>query len=171
MGAQPGWYEDGADVNLLRYWDGSSWTDQFMPSGHASSADHAQVVSRGARPTSEVPLGMRREQVAHDLAIAYINNRFGVEVAGEFSIRSSTNLDNVVDDVSGEGEVETQRHPGIHDLEMVRVGTGQRHFFGIGPEKMELVPTGRYEVDGILRSMIEEYRAAYSRILELLDGG
>lgn len=169
MGAQPGWYEDGTDVNRLRYWDGSRWTDQFMPSRHGASAGHAQGGSRDEEPTAEKPSGMRREQIAHDLAIAYINNRYGVEVTGELSISSYTNDDDVVKDVSGEGAVETQKHPGLHDQEMMRVGTGQR-YFGVGPERTKLVPTGRYEVDAILVSMIAEYRAAYWRILELLDG-
>lgn len=111
------------------------------------------------------------EQVAHDLAVAYINNRYGIRVTGEFSISSSKNYElDVVQDVTGEGSVRTEVLPDLHDPELVRVGTGQRHLFGLGPEKTELVPTGKYEIDGVLRSMIDDYHKAYSRILELLDG-
>jgi hypothetical protein len=75
----------------------------------------------------------------------------------------------VVRDVTGEGTVRTERHPGLDEPEMARVRTGQRHFFGMGPEKTQLVPTGKHEVDRVLRSMIGEYYAAYWRILDLLD--
>ncbi|RYF46198.1 MAG: DUF2510 domain-containing protein, partial [Comamonadaceae bacterium] len=27
----PGWHQDPADANLLRYWDGRQWTEQTQP--------------------------------------------------------------------------------------------------------------------------------------------
>jgi hypothetical protein len=109
------------------------------------------------------------EQVAHDLAIAYINNRYGIRVTGEFSVDSTKNYDmDVVKEVTGEGSVSTELLPDLDDPEMVRVGTGERHLFGLGPEKTKLVHTGAYEIDGVLRSMIDDYYRAYSRILALL---
>ena len=110
-----------------------------------------------------------KEHVAHDLAIAYINNRYGIRVTGDFSISSSKNYElDVLEDVTGEGTVRTEVLPDLNDPVMVRVGTGERHLFGIGPEKTRLVATGEYEVDSVLRSMIDDYYRAYSRILELL---
>lgn len=113
---------------------------------------------------------MNVDQVAHDLAIAYINNRFGAEITGTFTVSSSTNYDNdTVRDVVGEGTVTTERHPGPYDPELVRVGTGARSLFGIGPEKTRLEPTGAYAVDDIFRSMIDEYEHAFQRLVQLLQ--
>ena len=116
-----------------------------------------------------VGLTIPKEQIAHDLAIAYINNRYGVRVTGEFSISSSKNLHDVVEDVTGGGSVSTEVLPDPDDPVMERVGTGERYIFGRGPEKKKLVPTGRYKIDGVFRDMIDDYRKAYARILKLLD--
>ena len=64
---------------------------------------------------------MSVDQIAHDLAIAYINN--GAEVTGSFSVESTKNYDSdTVSDVSGQGKVTTKRLPGIFDPRMVSVG-------------------------------------------------
>src|SRR5687768_11371600 len=113
---------------------------------------------------------MNVDQIAHDLAIAYINNRYGVEVTGSFSVDSTRNYDNdTVREVSGEGDVTTERLPGIFDPHMVSVGTGKRHFFGVGPEKMRMEPTAEFAVDRIFRNMIADYRHAYERFLQVLE--
>jgi hypothetical protein len=101
-----------------------------------------------------------KEQIAHDLAMAYVNNRYGAEVSGEFSVNTWG------DEVSGSGEVETSRLPGVGEILMTKVGTGEKYFFGL-IEKTESVEAG-YVVDGIFERMIEDYYAAYSRFLELL---
>lgn len=113
---------------------------------------------------------MNVDQIAHALAIAYINNRYGAEVTGSFSVDSTKNYDNdTVSDVSGKGDVTTERLPGIFDPHMVSVGTGKRHFFGVGPEKMRMEATAEFAVDSIFRSMIADYRHAYERFLQLLQ--
>jgi hypothetical protein len=113
---------------------------------------------------------MNADQIAHDLAIAYINNRYGVNVTGNFSVESSTNYESdTVRDVRGQGNVETHHLPDLSDLQMVRVGTGTRSLFGIGPEKTRLEPTGEYAVDSVFRSMIADYHNAYQRFLQLLE--
>lgn len=35
-GAQPGWYPDASDANLVRYWDGARWTENTQPAVAAS---------------------------------------------------------------------------------------------------------------------------------------
>ena len=98
-----------------------------------------------------------KEQIAHDLAIVYIINRYGAEVTGDFS----------VDDGEGSGRVDTERLPGVDQIRRVRVGTGERRVFGL-LEKKVLVEDG-YEVDSVFRQMISDYTSAYHRFLALLD--
>lgn len=112
---------------------------------------------------------MDNDQIAHDLAIAYINNRCGVDVTGEFSVTSTTHMDdNAIDDVSGSGSVETLRLPDVDAPVMVKVGTGEK-YFRIGPEKKRWEVTGEFQVDSTFRSMINDYRAAYDRFMQLLE--
>ncbi|MBC9225939.1 hypothetical protein GL325_06380 [Aeromicrobium sp. 636] len=101
---------------------------------------------------------MDRDQLAHDMAMAYIHNRYGAEVSGEFSVSSSTDYDSgAVNDVSGKGTVETDRLPEVFEVETTRVKTGERHLFGLGPAKTMEVSTGQYAVDRVFRRMIEDY--------------
>lgn len=111
-----------------------------------------------------------KEQVAHDLAIAYINNKYGVDVTGDFDVRSSgggsfSDSDRITD-VYGSGSVSTQHFPAVDEPKMIKVGTGQKGFLGI--EKKQPVQSG-YLVDDIFRDMIKDYYAAYSRFLEILN--
>jgi hypothetical protein len=101
-----------------------------------------------------------QEQLAHDLAIAYVNNRYGAEVKGELSVDTSDG------DVTGWGTVETKRLPDTAEIRRIRVPTGEKHFFGL-LGKTESIESG-YEVDEVFKQMIEDYRKAYSRFLELL---
>lgn len=167
MVAQAGWHEDSADPSRLRYWDGSRWTDHYTPKPPLPSGEPHAAPSAPGRSGEETMIPI--EQVAHDLAIAYINNRYGIRVIGEFSVDSTRNYEmDVVQEVTGEGSVSTELLPDLDDPETVRVGTGERHLFGLGPEKTRLVHTGAYEIDGVLRNMINDYYKAYARILELL---
>lgn len=102
------------------------------------------------------------EQVAHDLAMVYVHNRYGAEVTGSFEVN------NYGDDVSGSGKVQTERLPHVDSTYMTKVSTGEKRFFGLIDRK-ELVDTGEYEVDDVFREMIRDYRAAYSRILTLIS--
>ena len=47
------------------------------------------------------------KQIAHDLAIAYINNKYGPNVNGDFSVTGSNN------DIYGSGSVETKFLPDV----------------------------------------------------------
>jgi len=98
-----------------------------------------------------------KEQIAHDLALAYINNRYGVDVSGDFFLS----------DGDGSGSVSTTHLPSVDSPKTVKVGTGQKGFLGI--EKKQRVQAG-YLVDDVFAKMINDYHVAYSRFLELLNG-
>lgn len=102
-----------------------------------------------------------KDQIAHDLAIAYINNRYGAEVSGEFSVSTWER------DVTGSGQVETERLPDVNEIRRVRVGTGERHFFGLR-ERKTWAESG-YEVDPVFANMIDDYYDAHARFLALLE--
>lgn len=103
---------------------------------------------------------IEKEQVAHDLAIAYVNNRFGAEVSGDFSVSTSDG------DVTGWGSVETRRLPSTDKVRRVKVPTGEKYLMGL-LEKKESVDDG-YAVDEVFDRMIGDYLNAYERFLELL---
>ena len=104
-----------------------------------------------------------REQIAHDLALVYLANRFAVDVRGDFEV--STDSDG---DTTGTGSVWTENLPHVSRHRTKRVGTGDRHLWGLGPEKKVTVDTDEYEIDDTFAEMIAEYRLAYERILALL---
>lgn len=44
----PGWYPDGNDASIVRYWDGSAWTEQTQPATTAA-ADHVGLTPAPAK--------------------------------------------------------------------------------------------------------------------------
>lgn len=99
------------------------------------------------------------EQIAHDLAIVYLVNRFGPEVDGRFDVT----------DGDGNGSVDTERLPDVDAHTTRRVGTGEhRRILLWRYEKKMDVETDEYQVDPIFRQMITEYRRAYARFLGFL---
>jgi hypothetical protein len=100
-----------------------------------------------------------KEQIAHDLTIAYINNRYGIDVTGDFDINTFDG------DTSGSGSVKTEHFPDASAPNMIKVGTGKKGIFGI--EKKQKVQSG-YLIDALFIKMINDYIAAYNRFLELL---
>ncbi|GLJ80854.1 MULTISPECIES: DUF2510 domain-containing protein [Microbacterium] len=175
MAASPpaGWYPqvDGTQ----RYWDGLAWTHHVSPSaGGAETRTDAAPANR-EQASRRMPT-MSREQIAHDLAIAYLNNRYGPEVTGEFSVTADQDWSGDsprVTDVTGSGEVRTENLPRVDKIRMdrVEVRTGERGFFGLGPEKVSTVEvdSGEFEVDPVFKNMIRDYFEAYFRFVELLE--
>ena len=101
-----------------------------------------------------------KEQIAHELTMTYLYNRYGMDVSGTFNVTSYDE-----NRVSGLGRVETNHIPSTKELKNIKVGTGQKGFFGI--EKKTTVQDG-YVVDDIFSEMVEEYYRAYSKFLKLL---
>lgn len=107
------------------------------------------------------------DQIAHDLAMVYLVNRYGAEVSGDFDVETSYGDDR---EVSGSGSVETERLPNVGATRTTRVGTGERYFFKLF-EKTKEVDTGEFLVDSVFVQMINDYREAHARFLELLTRG
>lgn len=97
-----------------------------------------------------------REQIAHDLTIVYLNNRYGIRVEGDISVHHG----------DGSGNITTRKLPDVSQIKYIKVGTGEKGFLGI--EKKVKVEDG-YIADGIIDEMIKEYYQVYSRILNRLD--
>lgn len=103
------------------------------------------------------------EQVAHDLALAYVLNRYGPNVTGEFDVSTFERV------VSGSGTVETERLPDLDEMEVVRTDTGDKRLFGL-VAKTKLTETGNFAIDAVFLKMIDDYRGAFERLFELLEG-
>lgn len=106
-----------------------------------------------------------KEQIAHDLTLVYLNNKYGVDVTGHFSV-SSSSFDDSIDAVDGSGNVNTVHLPDIEAVKYIKVGTGEKGFFG--NEKKKKVQSG-YLVDDIFSQMIEDYYKAYKRFFEMVE--
>ena len=92
-----------------------------------------------------------KEQIAHNLTIIYLTNRYGIDVDGSIS--------------DGRGRVDTSRFPDVSKINYKKVGTGEKGFLGI--EKKVKVEDG-YKSDRIIDEMIKEYYQLYDRILSRL---
>ncbi len=96
------------------------------------------------------------EKIAHDLTIIYLNNRYGLNITGDFS----------VSDGSGMGDIRTKKLPATEEKNYKKIGTGEKGLFGI--EKKQKIEDG-YKIDGLFLEILKEYRLAYARFLELLE--
>lgn len=101
-----------------------------------------------------------KEQIAHELTIIYLNNRYGIDVCGSFNFLSYDEAK-----VNGSGSVETNHFPSANEPKNIKVGTGHKGFLGF--EKRTTVQDG-YLVDDIFIEMVDNYHNAYSKFLNLL---
>ena len=99
---------------------------------------------------------INKEQVAHDLTMVYLNNRYGVNIEGYFSIL----------DGDGHGNVSTEKLPAVSEIKYRKVGTGEKNFLGL--EKKTKIEDGLM-IDDIIDDLINEYHQVYNRILERLS--
>lgn len=99
---------------------------------------------------------MLKEQIAHDLTMIYMKNRYGINVYGSFYIDS---------DNGGSGEIKTEHYPCVNDPKYSLARTGERGFLGI--EKRKKVQSGN-KTDVLFAEMVENYYAAYTNIFQLL---
>jgi len=93
-----------------------------------------------------------KEQIAHDLTMVYLNNRYGVKVEGYLG--------------DGSGYIDTKKFPHITEIKYKKVGTGEMGFLGL--EKKVKVEDG-YQSDDIIDELLCEYYQTYNRILKRLD--
>ena len=98
---------------------------------------------------------INKEQIAHNLTVIYLSNRYGINVEGYISVT----------DGNGSGNIDTEKFPDISEIKYVKVGTGERGFLGI--EKKIKVEDG-YKADIIIDKMISDYYQIFSRILSRL---
>lgn len=99
---------------------------------------------------------INKEQIAHDLTMVYLNNRYGIEVDGQISIS----------DGDGFGDVGTKKFPHISEIKYKKMGTGEKGFLGL--EKKVKIADGCV-ADDIIDRLIREYYQTYNRILSRLD--
>ena len=97
-----------------------------------------------------------KEQIAHELAMVYMNNKYGINVRGDFYLN----------DRAGNGTIETDQFPGVSEISWSKVKAGEKGFLGI--EKKKKIPSG-YQVDPLFSEMVENYYSAYNKFLDLLS--
>lgn len=90
-----------------------------------------------------------KEQIAHDLTIIYLENKYGVQVKGNVHIH----------DGSGDGTFLTEHFPSVSEPAYIKVKTEEKGLFGIN--KTEKVRAGN-KVDPLFVEMIQNYYQAYT---------
>ena len=103
-----------------------------------------------------------KEQIAHDLTMVYLCNRYGIDVRGSLYVSGGGGGS----DVTGDGEVVTDHFPTVDEPKYVKVKTGEKGIFGI--EKKQKIQDG-YLVDDLFEDMVKEYHQAYLRFYKLLE--
>lgn len=104
-----------------------------------------------------------KEQIAHDLAMVYLNNRYGADVVGDFNVYGDR------DSVTGNGEVETKRMVDVDEVKYEKYKTGNKKKFGPFKFDEKSWRENGYEVDDIFYSMIIDYKKAYEKFLKLIE--
>lgn len=99
---------------------------------------------------------INKEQIAHDLTMVYLKNRYGINVEGTLSIS----------DGDGSGNINTEKFPHIDEIKYKTVGTGEKGFLGF--EKKIKVEDG-YKADDIIDELVHEYYQTYNRILSKIE--
>ena len=92
------------------------------------------------------------EQIAHELTMLYLYNRYGAWVTGDFS--------------RGYGSINNVRFPSVIDPNNVSIRRGKKGFLGtVSKEEMSSDEVARENFEEI----VAEYRQAYNIFLELLE--
>lgn len=99
---------------------------------------------------------INKEQIAHDLTMVYLNNRYGINVSGTIS------------GISGNvyGDVGTNKLPHVLENKYSKSKSGIKNIFS---PKEKIPIEGEYISDDIIPKLINEYFDTYKRILETLD--
>ena len=96
-----------------------------------------------------------KEQIAHDLTIIYMKNRYGITVTGDLYISEN----------SGTGTIQTEHFPDVAEPEYTKIKTGEKGLFGL--ERKQKVQSGN-KVDPLFAEMVKNYYDAYSHFYGLL---
>lgn len=99
---------------------------------------------------------LTNEKIAHDLAIVYLSNRYGVQLDSNFRIRGGDSL----------GSIETCHFPSTDEPRYEEVDVGRKGL--LGGSKKERVEVGR-KVDPLFAEILKDYRAAYNYFLLQLE--
>ena len=97
-----------------------------------------------------------KEQIAHDLSIVYLNNKYGINVTGSFFISNG----------EGSGDIETEYLPDVNKPKKHKIKTGEKNFFGFD-KKMWI--DSDYIIDDTFINMIRDYKKASLRFIELIE--
>lgn len=97
-----------------------------------------------------------KEQIAHDLTLIYLKNRYGLDING--TIDSNVNKEI-------HGTLQTEHFPAVSEPRYVKVKTGEKNFWGI--ERKETIQSGN-KVDPLFADIVENYDNAYSLFYTLL---
>lgn len=96
-----------------------------------------------------------KEQIAHDLTMLYLYNRYGTIIHGSSTLNG--------------GSVNTVHFPKVTDPKFTWVRKRAKGFLGnIGLENEVKVQSG-FAADENFEELVEEYRCTYERFLEALD--
>lgn len=97
-----------------------------------------------------------KEQIAHDLTMVYMKNKYGIDIDGDFSINGDY----------GSGSVRTNHFASASEPKYIKVGTGKKGLMGI--ERKEKVQSGKI-VDNLFEGMVENYFEAYNHFYQILS--
>lgn len=97
-----------------------------------------------------------KEQIAHELTMIYMNNRYGIDVTGAFSLY----------DGRGDGDIKTVHLPHTSEGVYGKVEIGETSLFG--KAKTEKGRVGD-KVDELFSEMVTTYYTVYAKFLKLLN--
>lgn len=101
------------------------------------------------------------DKIAHDLAMVYLSGRYGIEVSGFLNVHS------IDGEVSGNGEVSTERLPSVDEIDYIQVPTGEKKFFNL-LNVYENKENG-FKTDALFSNMIDDYFKAYKKFYDILN--
>lgn len=96
-----------------------------------------------------------KEQIAHDLTIIYLENKYGIHVTGDIYISGD----------SGNGTISTEHFPSVSEPDYIKVKTGEKGVFGLS--KKQKVRAGN-KIDPLFAEMVQNYYDAYTHFYRLL---
>lgn len=99
-----------------------------------------------------------KEQIAHDLTIVYMKNRYGITVTGDLYISEN----------SGTGTIQTEHFPDVSEPEYTKIKTGEKGLFGL--ERKQKVQSVN-KVDPLFAEMVKNYYDAYSHFMVCCANG